>query len=91
MSLLCWNCRGLGNQRTENQLVDMVQAKDPSVVFIAETWTDEARLILVQDKIKFKHKFAAPRRNKTGGMVLFWKEDFDLSFETFSKNHIEQG
>ena len=47
MSFLCWNCRGFGNQRTENQLVDMVRAKDPSIVFIAETWTDEARLILV--------------------------------------------
>ena len=52
-------------------------------MFIAETWTDEARLILVQDKIKFKHKFAAPRRNKAGGLVIFWKEDFDLNIETF--------
>ena len=89
MSLLCWNCSGLGNQRTENQLVDMVRAKDPSVVFIAETWTNEARLILVQDKIKFKHTFVAPIRNKAGGLVIFWKEDFDLNIETFSKNHID--
>ena len=67
----------------------MVRAKDPSVVFIAETWTDEARLTLVQDKMKFKHKFMAPRRNKVGGLVIFWKEDFDLNIETFSKNHID--
>ena len=51
----------------------MVWAKDPSVVFIVETWTDEARLIFVQDKMKFKHKFVAPRRNKVGGLVIFWK------------------
>ena len=69
----------------------MVRAKDPSVVFIAETWTDEARLVLVlvQEKIKFKNKFIAARRNKAGGLVIFWKEDFDLTIETFSKNHID--
>ena len=89
MSLLCWNCRRLGNQRTEKQLVDMVRAKDPSVVFIAETWTDEARLTLVQDKMKFKNKFVARRRNKAGGLAIFWKEDFDLNIVTFSKNHID--
>ena len=41
----------------------MVWAKDPSVVFIAEIWMDEARLVLVQEKITFKNKFIAPRRN----------------------------
>ena len=84
MSILCWNCRGLGNQRTENQLAEMVWEKDPSVVFLAETWTDEVRLVLVQDRLKMKNKFIAPRRNKTGGLVIFWKEDFDLTIETFS-------
>ena len=43
MSLLLWNCCGLGNPHTENELVSLIQAKDSSVVFIAETWADEAR------------------------------------------------
>ena len=64
-------------------------AKDPSVVFLAETWTDEARLIFIQDCLKFKHRFIAPRRNKSGGLVMYWKEEFDLTIETFSKNHID--
>ena len=89
MSLLCWNCRRLGNQQTENQLANMVWAKDPSVVFLIETWTDEERLNRVQDRLKFKHKFIALRRNKSRGLVIFWKEDFDLTIETFSKNHID--
>ena len=53
-------------------------------MFLAETWTDEARLVLVQDWLKMKNKFIAPKRNKTGGLVIFWKEDFDLTIETFS-------
>lgn len=31
----------------------------------------------------------ASRRNKSGGLVIFWKEVFDLTIETFSKNHID--
>ena len=89
MSILCWNCRGLGNQRIENQLVEMVWEKDPSVVFLAETWTDEARLMLVKEHLKMKNKFVAPRRNKTRCLVIFWKEDFDLTVETFSEYHID--
>ena len=89
MSIICWNCRGLRNQRTKDQLTDMVWAKDPSIVFLAETWTDEARLTHIQDRLKFKNKFVAPRRHKVGGLVIYWKEEFDLTIEIFSKNHID--
>ena len=89
MSLLVWNCRGLRNLRTEDQLADLVWPKDPSVVFIAETWTDKARLERVQRKIQFKNMFESPSRDKEGGLALFWKEDFPLDIETFSPNHID--
>ena len=49
MSLLCWNYQGLGNRCTENQLAELVWAKDPFVMFLVETWMDEARLIFIQD------------------------------------------
>ena len=80
---------GLGNQCTENQLAELVWAKDPSVVFLAKTWIDEARLILIQDRLMFKHRFIAPRRNKSRVLVMYWKEGFDLTIETFSKNYID--
>ena len=89
MSLLCWNCRGLGNQHTENQLAELVWAKDPFVVFLAKTWVDETRIILIQDCLNFKHRFIATRRNKSGCLVKYWKEEFDLIIETFLKNHID--
>ena len=89
MSLLCWNCQELGNQHTENQLAELVWAKDPFIVFLAETWSNEARLILIQDRLKFKHRFITPRRNKSRGLVMYWKEEVDLTIETLSKNHID--
>ena len=44
MSLLCWNCCGLGNPQTDQELGDLIHAQDPSVVFLTETWLDKARL-----------------------------------------------
>ena len=44
MSLLVQNCCGLGNPRTVKKLGDYIQAKDPTVTFLAETQIDDARL-----------------------------------------------
>ena len=37
MSIIVWNCRGLGNLRTGKELEVVTREKDPSVVFLAET------------------------------------------------------
>ena len=77
------------NLLTEDQLADLVWAKDLFILFIAETWTDKARLEQVKRRIQFKNMFEVLRRNKAGGLALFWKEDFNLDIETFSPNHID--
>ena len=56
MSLLVWNCRGLGNPRTMRELGDFIQAKDPFVVFLVETWTDDDRLDQVLRNFDFVNK-----------------------------------
>ena len=43
MSIIVWNCRELENLVTNKDHGDLTRAKDPFVVFIAETWTSEAR------------------------------------------------
>ena len=71
MSLLLWNCHGLGNPRIENEIVSLIQAKEPSIVFIVETWADEVRLDRTLSKINFDKKCVVPRQNRGGGLVLF--------------------
>ena len=78
MSLLLWNCCGLGNSRTENELVSLIQAKDPSVMFITETLADEVRLDRTLSKINFDKKWVVPRQNRGGGLVLFWKKSINV-------------
>ena len=57
MSFIVWNCRELGNLRTGKELEVVIRAKDPSVVFITETWVDEARLKEIQQQIDFENLF----------------------------------
>ena len=71
MSCLAWNCRGLGNLRIEKELIEIIRAKDPSVVFLAETLTNEARLDTVQRIIEFDHRWVVQQEGKGGGLVLF--------------------
>ena len=88
MSLLCWNCRGLGNPQTIQELGDLVRAQDPAVVFLAETWLDEARLTNLRDKMGFGDTFGVSRVTRGGGLALFWKKDVQLSVENSSLNYI---
>ena len=52
MSILCWNCRGLGNWQIVQELGDLVLAQDPTVVFLAETWLDDIRLVGLRDSLR---------------------------------------
>ena len=70
MSLLVWNCRGLGNPRTVRELGDFIQAKDHFVVFLVETWTDDDRLDQVLQNFDFVNKRSVPSGNRIGGLVL---------------------
>ena len=89
ISCLVWNCCGLGNPCTENEFAEMVQEKDPSIVFLSKTWEDEARLKQVLRKIHFENIFIAPRPNRGGGLVLFWRSSIDVSVVGSSKNFID--
>ena len=89
MSIIVWNCRGLGNLRTVKELEVMIRAKDPFVVFLAETWADKARLQEIKCKIEFDNLFFVERNNRGGGLALYWKNYIDVHVDTFSKNHID--
>ena len=89
MSCLAWNCCGLRNLRTVRELEEIVRAKDPSVVFLAKTLTDEARLEFVQSSLGFDHRWVVPRVGRSGGLVLYWKSLMKLTVGGSGKNYID--
>ena len=80
------NCRGLGNSCTKNELVDLGRAKNPSIVFLAETWVDKVRL---KNVLRDENLFIDPQLNMRGGLVLFWRSTIDVIVEGSSTNYID--
>ena len=89
MNCISWNCRGLGNQATVQELAHLVREKDPSALFLSETWTDEDRLEVLRCRFHFTNKFVVKRINKGGGLVLFWKQSINVSICSYSLSHID--
>ena len=89
MNILCWNCRGLGNPQTDQELGDLIRAQDPLVVFLAKTWLDKVRLEEIKIRYKFKGLIEVSRISRGGGVAIFWKEECNISLDTYSPNHID--
>ena len=80
MNCLAWNCRGLGNPRTIQELARLVRAQDPSVMFLIETWQDDGPLERLRCQLQFENNFFANNRNKGGGFVSFGRRKLISEF-----------
>jgi exonuclease III len=62
MSILSWNCQGLGNPWTVRDLCCMVKEKRPNLVFLMETNLSTQRMERVRIKSGFDNAFAGDSR-----------------------------
>lgn len=88
MSLLCWNCRGLGNPCTVRDLHLMVQEKKPNFVFLIETLCKREAMEKIICKLGFEGLFVVNPVGRSGGLALLWKENFFLEIFNYSRQHI---
>lgn len=72
---------------TEKELEDLIWEKYPSIVFMAKTWTDEARLKTTKRRLKFDHMFIVPQIHRGGGLVLLEGVNEIASGDIFKKSH----
>ena len=89
MSLLAWNCWGLGSASTVCSLTDVVKFLDPVLVFLSETKASLNRIKGIQRKLNFTQGITVPSDGRSGGLVMLWKEGTDVSFKSCSNGHID--
>ncbi|BFG30632.1 hypothetical protein CerSpe_169060 [Prunus speciosa] len=89
MSLLCWNCQGLGNPVAVHALRRIIDEKGPNVVFLCETKCNTATFNVLKFKLGFDNFFAVDSIGKSGGLCLLWKDEFNLHIRSSSLNHID--
>ena len=71
------------------ELGDYIRTKDPTIVFLAETWIDDARLDQVLCNFDFRNKWSVPSGHRGDGLVLLWKEEIRVTVEDSSKYRID--
>jgi exonuclease III len=72
MSVLSWNCRGIENYRTVQDLCQMVKEKRPGVVFLMETKLRSNKSTYLKHKLRFEHMFVVDCKGRNGGLILLW-------------------
>lgn len=86
MNLLCLNCRGFEKLQIEQKFGDMIWEQDPSILFLAETWLDKARLEDIRIWFKFGGMIEVSREGWGGGIAVFPATKAD-NMECGSSNH----
>ncbi|PNT66353.1 hypothetical protein BRADI_3g10487v3 [Brachypodium distachyon] len=79
MSLLCWNCRGIGQPRTVEELVRLVHAQRLKVVFLSKTRHKKEVVEGLRWRLGLKHVLTFSEQGKGGGLALFWDESVEVA------------
>jgi exonuclease III len=88
MTILSWNCRGLGRPRAVRALNCLVKEKRPTLVFLMETKLRKKKMELIRCKLGFKGMFVVDCIGRRGGLALMWEEDFFMDIQNYSQHHI---
>jgi hypothetical protein len=88
MSILSWNCRGLGNPQIVHDLCRLVKNKKPALVFVMETKMINKNCDFLRIKLGFDFMFGVDCVGCSGGLLLFWKADFQVDVQNYSRRHI---
>ena len=89
MTILAWNCRGMGSALAVRTLADEVSSKDPLLVFLSETKTGESRMKGIRNKVDYMQGITVPSDGKSGGLAMMWKEGSDIRLRSCSNSHID--
>ena len=78
MTIISWNCRGLGQPRTIQELVCLVRTYRPSLVFISETRKSEDYVNKLRRRLGLKHCISHVGDVQGAGIALFYDEEVEL-------------
>ena len=69
MTILAWNCRGMGSALVVRTLADEVRSKDPLLVFLIETKTGESKMKGIRNKLEYTQGITVPSDGRSGGLA----------------------
>ncbi|XP_073051733.1 uncharacterized protein [Primulina eburnea] len=89
MNCICWNVRGLGNQRAFRELKRLVAEKDPTLLFLCETRMKGSNIRWWKKILGFNGLFAVDCICRSGGLMLLWKDPLNIKIHSYTSGHID--
>jgi exonuclease III len=88
MSLISWNCRGLGSPNAIPDLKYLVRHFNPDLLFLTEMLVHRNKIEELRYLLGFDFCFSVDRIGRGGGLALFWRASFNCQIVNYSQNHI---
>lgn len=89
MKILSYNCRGLIGAPAVRALLKVLKRNDPDIVFLSETHLDEWPTECIRRKAKLDFKEVITTDSRSGGLLMMWKKEADVSLRFKTKNFID--
>lgn len=89
MSCMCWNVQSLGNPETLNALQDNLRKNSSGLVFLSNTKLTSNWATSVHWSVGFTRAFVVDCVGRSGELLLLWKDDWDVTIQSFLKGHID--
>lgn len=84
MNSLSWNCRGIGNLQTIQDLCLMIKEKGPKVVFLMKTKLLAKKMERIKRRVKYDECFVVELVGRSGGLAMMWEGELDLEITNYS-------
>ena len=88
ISIIGWNCRGLGSPSTIPDLKYLVRHFNPDLLFLSETLAHRNKIEELRFLLGYDCCFPVDRTGRSGGLALFWRNSLHCQVIDFSNNHI---
>lgn len=89
MNCLAWNTRGLGGPESFLKVRKLIRQYSPGLVFLSETHLQGSRAQNFRYYVGFPNCFAVDSVGRSGGLLLLWKEEWDVSIRSYTRWHID--
>ena len=89
MKIMAWNCRGLSCPFTVQRLKQLLKQVNPQFLFLAETLTNQENISKLINPFGFSKFCGLDPEGHSGGLVLAWQDDFQVSPVAVTKHWIQ--
>lgn len=89
MSVLSWNCCGLGKPRTIRFLKEITQNKRPNIILLCETLAKKQKIEELCCMLHFAEYVAVDVQGCSGGVALLWRNKGGYKVLEAMRNYID--